>query len=226
MAGRSERLALTIVLGALAPAALGLADARADEPGQVAIQRPKFQMAHELALSVGVMPLDPFQKGLTGSLSYTLHFDRYVAWELVHATAALLTSTDLREELIDTFAISEDDFNAPRLMLTSGVELTPIYGKQAFLNDTILHQSFFFGVHGGIIFGDRGSFADTLTDLRPVVGAGIGYRVFISKLLSMRLDVRDFISFRSAVDDGDRADLEMVLLLTGAISFNLWRDDA
>ena len=199
-------------------------DAASDAP-RVAIQRPKYQMAHELRLALGVMPLDAFQKGYTGSLSYTLHFG-YVAWEVFQVTAAHLTSTDLRDELIDTFAIPEDDFNAPRFMATTGIEIAPIYGKQAFLNDDVFHQGVLLGVHAGVIFGDRGKLSETLSDLRPAVGAGIGYRLFLSKTVSARIDFRDFISFRRAIQANDRAEVENVLLITGSISMNLWRDDA
>lgn len=199
----------------------------AEEPDdRVAIQRRKFLMAHELRLSLGSMPLDAFQKGWTASLSYTMHLNEYVAWEVAHATVALLSSTNLRDTLIATFAVPPEDFAAPRFMLTSGLELTPFYGKQAFLNDEITHQGLFMGAYGGVMFGDRESFGDTLGDLRPAAGLGIGYRMFLSKLVSVRFDARGFGALRRAVRTNEQVELEAVLFLSLSGSLNLWRDDA
>ena len=58
---------------------------------------------------------------------------------------ALLTSTDLKNELIDTFAIPPDNFAGPRLALTTGLEVAPFYGKQAVFNGTIVHQGWLSG---------------------------------------------------------------------------------
>jgi hypothetical protein len=205
----------------------GLARAADDEGDgeRAAIQRLKYKMAHELRLSLGAMPVDPFQKGWSGSLSYTVHFD-YVAWEVFQVTGALLTSTDLRNELIDTFAIPPEDFAAPRFAATTGLEVTPFYGKQALVNDLILHQSFIVGIHGGAVFGDRESITKTLTDARPAIGAGLGWRFFLDKTFSLRIDARDFAAFRRAVRQNEKFDVENVLLVTLSISINMGRDDA
>lgn len=192
----------------------------------IAIQRPKFLMAHELGLSLGSMPLDAFQKGWSLGLSYSIHFTEYFSWEVLDARIAALVSTNLRDSLIDTFAIPPEDFNAPRLMVTTGLQLAPIYGKQVFLNDTVVHQSVYLGAHAGVIFGDRETFGDTLSDLRPAIGLGIGYRVFLSKSFSVRFDFRDFLSFRRAIKSNETADIDNVMLISGSISLNFWRDDA
>jgi outer membrane beta-barrel protein len=201
-------------------------NAGADTRPKVAIQKLKFQMAHEFSFAFGIMPLDAFQKSLTGSFSYTLHFDNHFAWEVFNATAAYLTSTNLRDELINTFAIPAEDFAAPRFMATTGVELTPIYGKLVFLNDSVVHQAVFLGLHGGVIFGARQDIPHTLQDFRPAGGVGIGYRIFFNKTVSFRIDVRDFISFKRAIRANERVETDDVLWISGGFSFNLWRDDA
>ncbi len=183
-------------------------------------------MAHEIALTFGAMPLDPFQKSLIANLSYTVHTDSYISWEVFRVTGAYLTSTNLRNELINTFAIPPEDFAAPRFMVTTGLEVTPIYGKLVFLNDAVVHQSLFAGIYGGVIFGDRQSFSSTLQDLRPAGGLGLGYRVFLTKTLSLRLDVRDFLSFNRAIRANEKFEEQNVLSITAGFSFNFWRDDA
>ncbi len=190
------------------------------------MQRRKYQMAHELRLSVGALPVDAFQKGYSASASYTLHFDNYIAWEIFQLTAAYLVSTNLRDELIDTFAVPPEDFAAPRFMLTTGLELTPFYGKQSLFNDTVLHQSLVLGLYGGVIFGDRVDIAETLKDIRPAVGVGLGFRVFMTKLISARADLRYLFALKRAVRANESFESDNVLLLTIAVSFNVFRDDA
>src|SRR5687768_15470856 len=102
-----------VAIAVLAATSLLPLSATAEEPERQAIQRKKYVMAHELRLSLGAMPVDPFEKGWSASLAYTVHFD-YVAWEIFQLTGALLTSTDLKNDLIDTFAIPPEDFRAPR----------------------------------------------------------------------------------------------------------------
>ena len=200
--------------------------ASAAAPERAAIQERKFQLFHELKLSAGAMPLNAFQKGWTFSLSYTHHLSDLLSWEVVQATGALLTSTNLRDSLIDQFAVPPEDFSAPRFMLTTGLEINPLYGKQALLNDAVTHHALIGGVYAGILLGDRPTVGDMLSDLRPAVGLGLGYRLFLDETYSARLDVRDFLTFRRAIRDNESFQVENVLLLTLSLSFNLWRDDA
>jgi hypothetical protein len=213
-------------IAALAAASAFPAAAPAEDADRAAIQRKKYVMAHELRLSLGSMPVDPFEKGWSLSLAYTVHFD-YVAWEIFQLTGALLSSTDLKNELIDTFAIPPEDFRAARFGLTTGLEIAPFYGKQALFNGAILHQNFLFGVYGGVLFRDPTQLANSFgTELRPAAGAGIGWRFYVGKAFSIRIDVRDFAEFRSALRANEKFDVFNVLLVTFSASFNLGRDDA
>jgi len=214
-------LALAASLGAAGPVL-----AQDEAPERVAIQERKYRLFHEVRAGLGAMPLDAYQKGWSFSLSYTYHFNDFVSWEVAQITAAALTSTNLRDSLIDQFSVPPEDFSAPRLMITSGLEVAPLYGKQALMNDQILHHALLGGLHAGLVFGDRGTFGDTLTDLRPAVGLGLGYRLHATKLISVRFDVRDFITFRRAIRANESFEVENVLLLNLSVGFNLWRDDA
>lgn len=196
---------------------------------KVAVQKRKYVLANELKLSVGVLPLDPYEKGYSASLSFTRHFNQYWAWEIVSASAALLDDTDLKDQLVDVFGQSPDNFAAPRLVFTTGVELTPFYGKWAFLNDGIVRHSFLVGGYAGVIFGDREEFSGgdgptTLGDVRPSVGPGLGYRVFLSQNWSARLDWRTLLSFRfeQVPEEGD--DLDVVMLINLSLSWNFGAD--
>lgn len=213
--------ALALVLLWSAPS-FGQTDASAYQG--VAVQKRKFQMGNELRLALGTLPVDPYQKGYSASLSFTRHFNDYWAWEIVQVTGALLTSTDLRDNLIDVFAREPNEFAAPRFLLTTGLELTPLYGKWAFLNDGIVHNSLLVGGYAGVIFGDRGDLADTIADPRPSVGPGLGYRLFFNRTWSARLDWRTFFSFRPAVVESEDFGVDIVMLITLSMSLNFGVD--
>jgi len=216
---------------------------------EVAVQKRKYQLANEIRLSVGALPIDPYRKGFAGSLSYTRHFNQLVAWEVVHASFSLLTRTDLTDELLNSFGANPESnrFAAPRMILTTGVELTPLYGKWALLNDGQIHHAFIVGGYGGVIFGNRvaeRSFAisgfdvsRTLSDVRPSFGPGIAYRVYLNNAFSFRVDTRLLFSFRpdygldpTVVADPDTGEVpsqfgvDSVLLINLGLAWNFGAD--
>ena len=190
-----------------------------DTPARVVIQERKNGSSEEIRIAIGSMPLDPFQKGWTGSLSFTHHFNDRWAWEVLQLTAALLSSTSLRDELLLTFARRPEEFAAPRLMATSGLELTPAYGKQVFANRSTIYEALIVGIYAGVIFGDRSDISESLTDIRPSVGGGLGFRVYLNPNISTRLDARIFASLRPAFLNGESAEVETVALFTLSVSF-------
>ncbi|MEM6860221.1 MAG: hypothetical protein AAF627_05660 [Myxococcota bacterium] len=198
-------LLCTVLLAVTASSAQAQGLASYDE---VAVQKRKYQLANELRLSVGTLPIDPYRKGFAGSLSFTRHFNQFLAWEIFHASFSLLTRTDLSEELINVFGANPESnrFAAPRMVLTTGIELTPLYGKWALLNDGQIHHAFIVGGYGGVIFGNRVEersraitgfdVSRTLSDVRPSFGPGIGYRVYLNNSFSLRVDTRLLFSIR------------------------------
>lgn len=216
-------LALTVLSVPAAAFAQGLSKAE-DEVPRAAVQERKYGFSEEIRISVGSMPLDPFLKGWTGSLAYAHHFDELWAWEILQFTGALLTSTSLRDELTGTFGVQPEEFSAPRIMITTGAEFSPVYGKQVLFNQETVHGTMFFGIYGGVIFGDRPTFSETLDDWRPAIGGGVGFRLFLSNLFSTRFDGRLFASFRDPMDPEDtdesfdRSEADVVALLTLSLS--------
>lgn len=190
-----------------------------DRPDRQAIQRRKYELNHELRIALGTLPIDPYEKGWSASLSYTYHFNDYVAWEIVQLTGALHTDTDLREQVLLINPEAEDDFASPRLLATSGIEITPLYGKFTLLNSLVVHQQLFVGVYAGVAFGNRRDLSETFEDARPLVGLGIGTRVFLSQVVSLRIDIRDFASFRRAFRENESFEVENVLFMTLSASF-------
>lgn len=205
---------LVTLLSWLAPQ---VAHAAPPGPERRAVQERKYGPRGELRLGVGSMPLNPFAKGWTLSLSHTHHFDDMWSWETIHVTGALLTSTSLRDELIDTFARLPREFAAPRLVLTTGLEISPLYGKQVLFNRDTVHSELSLGVYGGVMVGDRDTLERSLEDVRPSAGTGLGIKVYLSRAFSTRFDARVFATLRPEVEPGDEVEIETVALLTLSI---------
>lgn len=184
-------------------------------------------MAHELRLSAGVMPLDAFEKSWTASLSYTVHFSNTWAWEIFQVTGSVYQApTGLEDELVNIFGVAKEDFAPPLFMATTGLEWTPLYGKMSFLNDGVQHHALLIGGYGGVVIGDRDELQESLKDIRPSFGLGLGYRWFLSKTWSVRADIRDYVSFRTAKRTNEKDGMENLMLITISISLNMGRDDA
>lgn len=240
-------LSTTLLFAGAAPAV----SAEASRYDEVAVQKQRYQLANELRLSLTSMPLDPFRKGYAGTLSFTKHFSQRLAVEFFHVSLALLDSTSLSDELINTFAVNPeaDEFAAPRIVATAGVEYTPLYGKWALLNRRQVHHAFIVGGYGGVIFGNRVAensltsegfdVSRTLQDIRPSFGPGLAYRVYLSDAFSVRVDSRLLFSIRpdyglapnqssntdeDAIDDGGGLDIDSVLLINLGIAWNFGAD--
>lgn len=162
-----------------------LAWAQLDElenPGTVsAIQQRAYRLQHELDLSVGVLPLDAFYKGLYAQISYTAHFSESFAWQVGRAAYSYSARTGLREQLERDFGVLPTVFDEVQFFFGSDVVWKPLYGKLSVLNQWVLHGEVFL-LLGGTAFKFTNAF-------RPGVNVGGGARLFISQYLSARLDV-------------------------------------
>ncbi|MGF1511738.1 MAG: hypothetical protein ACFB9M_19760 [Myxococcota bacterium] len=203
---------------------------------KLAIQKRKYQLANELRFSVGALPADPYRKGFSVTLAYTRHLNDFLAWEIVSVSGAILTRTDLTDELVEVFGAqpTSSEFAAPRFIATTGVEFTPLYGKWSFLNGRQVNHAFSVGGHAGVIFGNRTTEEEpsldeidigrTLTDIRPSVGPALAYRLYFNQNWSARIDTRLFASFRPPFEDGDDFQVDAVLLINLGISYNFGAD--
>jgi outer membrane beta-barrel protein len=169
----------------------GLAFAQVEElenPGSVAaIQDRAYRMQHELGLSVGVLPLDAFSKGLYAQVGYTVHFSDTFAWTVGRGAYSYAINTGLKEQLLRDFGVRPDnaDFDVVQFFVGSDLMWTPLYGKVSVLNRSVLHGETFL-LLGATLFKFTQAF-------RPGVNLGAGVRLFASQWVSFRLDVTDNI---------------------------------
>ncbi|MCP3105573.1 outer membrane beta-barrel domain-containing protein [Myxococcus sp. K15C18031901] len=185
-----------LLLSFLAPG-LALAQAEAlENPGTVsAIQERQYRMHHELLLGVGVLPADAYYKGFIGTVGYTYHFSDTFAWQVGRGSYSYNVNTSLRTQLERDFEVSPTDTafqDEIQWMVGSDLIWSPLYGKLAVLNSSVLHFEAFLLGGGTVVKTERQD------GFRPAVNLGLGVRLFSGKTVSFRLDVTNNVVFAGA----------------------------
>jgi outer membrane beta-barrel protein len=175
---------LTVVL-VLAPLlAFGQAEPAVEAGGVEAIQRRTYELANEIDLTVGVLPGDPYTKGLIAGGGYVFHFTDHFAWNVAHAGYSYDVTTSLRDQLTRDFGAPSSAFEQPQFFVGSDVIFKPFYGKSSVVNQYVVHFDAQIVVGVNVWKYQVGGFA-------PAVNFGAGVRVFQNHVMSWRLDVTD-----------------------------------
>jgi outer membrane beta-barrel protein len=191
-------------------AARSLAQDVADQPNAVsAVQERAYRMMHEFDLSVGLLPLDPFSKGLFAQGSYTVHFSDTFAWQIARGAYSYTAKTELRSQLERDFGFLPTAFEEVQFFFGTDILLKPLYGKLSVMNKWVVHGEFFV-ILGATLFKFTAS-------LRPGVNLGLGGRIFLNKTLSLRLDVSDNV----VIPLGAGQNLTNVMAMTLSLGINI-----
>ncbi len=153
-----------------------------------ALQDRAFRLENEFTVMVGVLPSDPYTKGLYVQGGYAFHFNDAFGLQ-ARGAYSLPLPTSLRQQLERDFVVLPTAFT--RVLFFAGGDLVfrPLYGKLSVLNKSVVHGEFHL-LAGGSAFG----FTDGLTPtLRPAVNLGGGGRLFLGRYASLRLDVVNHI---------------------------------
>lgn len=184
------KTSLSVVLAALAICAAPAFAQGTDEPhGPEAIQQRAYEMMHEIDLTGGFLPLDPFTKGLYVGGSYTAHFSDSLAWEVARGGYSFPVSTALRQQLERDFGYLPTAFDAPQIYAGTALLLKPLYGKLSVANTYLVHAEVFFSV-GGSFFKFS---APTDFRIGPTLGAHT--RIYLNQVLSVRIGLDDHVVF-------------------------------
>lgn len=183
---RTEAWPKVALLAALAAASMTAMPARADEteePGRLAaVQKRKFRLDHEIFAAAGLLPLDAFYKGVGPVGSYTWHMSDQWGWEVVRGQYSFAFNTALRDQLINDFQVKPTEFEQVEYMLTSSALWTPLYGKLAMFNSSVVHSEMY-GLIGATV-------ARLTSSFKPGPQLGLGFRFFLSSAVSLRVEAR------------------------------------
>jgi outer membrane beta-barrel protein len=182
-----------------------------ENPGEVsAIQDRAYRMQHELNLSVGVLPLDAFYKGLYAQVAYVYHFTDTFAWQVGRGSYVYAAGTGLREQLERDFGVLPTTFEEVKWSVGSDLMWKPFYGKLTVMNKAVVHGEVFL-LLGATVFSFTNAF-------RPAVNLGGGGRVFVSQNISFRFDVTDNIVIPLG---GGSTSLLNVMTMTLSLAINI-----
>jgi outer membrane beta-barrel protein len=201
-----KRLLLGLPLLFSSQLALADEEDELDSGRVVAIEDRPYRMVHEFTVSGGVLPIDALYTGLTIGGSYTLHLSDLWAWEAVSFHYSANVDTGLDVTLAERWSVAPTSNPEIQYMIGSHAILTPLFGKIALFNDSIIHASTFFALGGGV---SRFS-----TGFRPMGSFGPGIRVFFGQVVSTRLDVR------GAIVPDVPTGVDFILQVTLSVSFN------
>ncbi len=200
---RVNRLAGLAGLAALLALALVPCSAMAEEEefkeksAYGPIQKRVYEMGHEISIGWAYLPLDPYYKGYGASLAYTIHFNHLLALELFRVGFSWNVDTELKTKLIDQMPdISPAEFPAVIFFENTNLLFKLLYGKQTFLNRTVLHYELFITAGAAMAFRNPFNFDNLDMDNARFdfgVNAGVGFRFWLSPSWSLRVDIRDTV---------------------------------
>jgi outer membrane beta-barrel protein len=207
---------LSLLLLCLAPLA-AQAQEELENPGVVlAVQDRSYRMQSELMLAIGVLPLDAFTKGISGEVSYTYHFSDSFAWQIGRFLYSYNIATGLQNQLTRDFGVNPTAFPQTLWIAGSDVMWTPIYGKFAWLNNSVAHFEIY-GLLGLSVANQRVSSdiaaGTTATQFLPGFDFGIGWRFYITKSVSLRFEVTDNVLFATS-------GIQNIMVVQAGVCFN------
>jgi outer membrane beta-barrel protein len=174
-----------LVLAVAAAASASASEYGADDTGQVeAIQNRAFHLGQEFEFSLSVLPYDAFYKAIAPEFAYTVHFSDNFGWEVVRFGYAQRFDTNLKAQLL-SFGTQSTSFEEINLFLSSDLMWSPIYAKMALANQAVIYGELY-GVIGGGAY-------NTTQAWRAAPNIGLGGRLFLSKVVSLRLEVRESV---------------------------------
>lgn len=207
----------SLLLLCLAPMIAAAQIEELENPGRVsAVQDRAFRMNHELALGLGVLPLDAFYKGFFAQVGYTFHFTDHFAWQVGRGAYSYNVNTSLRDQLERQFSVHPTAFDTVNWMVGSDLVWSPWYGKMAFLNRSVAHfEVYLMGglsvmrlTLGSVTLGVESGSASVF---RPAANIGIGFRLFANRLVSWRLDLTDNVVVSQTVFNAPTVQLSAAL---------------
>lgn len=163
---------------------------------------------HEFTpVSFGGVPFGTVRRTLVGGAAYTLHINDWLAWEAVNFayTKSFFSTftTDINENKErGGQADIKPDYQKLLYFMTTGLQITPFYGKISTFSRWIAYIEPYFSMGVGLAKTEG---YKTDTSALNVGGnyltfvPGIGFRAFFREWFSMKLEFRDYLYTESFV---------------------------
>ncbi len=143
-------------------------------------------MQHEIGISLGSLPGDAYTKSFFAQGSYTIHFTDSFGWQIARGGYALSVPSGLRTQLERDFGRLPNEFDSVQFFVGSDVTWAPLYGKLSLLDGALIHGELYL-LGGASLMKFQYSF-------RPGIDVGGGLRIFLNRVLSLRLEIIDTVA--------------------------------
>lgn len=192
-AGSAVRLAALVAL----VLSLWASPARADELSEevdtdesiYAVQRRQFMKGHEFNVSFSVLPLDSLYIGLALGAGYTYHFNPLWGWQIGHLRYSFDVDTPAVGDLARRFNAQAARNAQVMLLLDSTVMYKLLSGK------ALLGQRTLVGGEVDVLLGPAVMIPVTSDPVYFGFNVGLGFRAYLSRMFSARLEVRQYETF-------------------------------
>lgn len=180
------------------------------------IQNRKYDLTSELSILGGGFLVDPYYKGATATVAFTVHLSDFWAWEVVNGTYSFNFDTSLKDE-IQRVAFAQGqvvpEFAEITWIATSRLVLKPLYGKQALFNTEVIHIEAFLAAGPAVL-------SRANADSSIAIGADIGggFRFWLTEVVAVRLDIGQLLYLEGS-------NFETDLHIHAGLSFNLKSED-
>ena len=183
---------------------------------EVVVVQRKFtrkEWRHEFSpVGFGGVPFGTYRRTLLGSASYTLHANDWLGLELLNFSYNKNFFSSFIDDINGNKTGGNDiylDYQKLLYFVTTGVQLTPFYGKVSTFSRWLAYVEPYFSAGFGL--------ARTETNSYLAAYPGIGLRAFFTEWFSMRVEFRDYI-YNEKKRDGSSA-LRNNYAVTASLSF-------
>jgi outer membrane beta-barrel protein len=148
-------------------------------------------------VSLGGVPFGTVRRTLFGGASYTLHANDWLGFELLNFVysrtffSSFVDDINAHQGSNPNIHVNDEEL---LYLLTTGIQVTPFYGKLATFSRFIAYIEPYLSFGGGLAKTDGNQYLA----LYP----GLGFRVFFKEWFSMRLDFRDYLYDRTGGSGG------------------------
>jgi outer membrane beta-barrel protein len=162
-----------------------------DLPQAVAIQGRENVIDQSLALNVGHIPTDSFNRGFPVSLAYTYYFKPYLGWEVVHFAYNFNQETKLKSDFLALNVTVENIgfggvLDHPKNIVSTGLVYTPLYSKSLLFNRTLVFSE-------TSLYAGAGSLVLNKVGHTPMLALGIQGRLYLSPKSAFRWYLREYV---------------------------------
>jgi len=157
----------------------------------VVVQRKytrKLWRSEVAPVAFGGVPFGTVRRTLFGGANYTLHVNDWFGWEVgnfLYSKTFFSSFTDDINAQQGTSPKLDVDTKKLLFLFTSGIQITPFYGKMSTFSRWIAYLEPYFSLGAGL--------AKTEGDSYFTFYPGVGFRIFFREWFSMKLEFRDYM---------------------------------